>query len=432
VTGSGSSEHVNLSAVGGRVRLFRDVELVTLDMAGITAIGFQTGAGADAVTVNDLTGTGLADLDVDLGGDGQADRVTINGRPEADTVLAVPGPTPGRVDVIGLATAVRIGGADGPGDQLVVNGDAGGDQFTIDHVVTGATTVGFDGGAGHDHDITNGSQGADTFTVSSSPSAAGRVRVADGAGRFHEATAERIDVNALGGTDSITVGNDLAGVTDTVVDGGDGDDLLLGGNGEEILIGSAGADTARGGQGVDVALLGADDDTFLWAVGDGKDIFEGQAGEDTAVANGSAAPEDVDISAIGGRVRFVDSVGPGELDMSDVETFCYGAAGASDFIGVGQLSGTDLTTVILDLAAAPGGPVGDAGNDMLFVQATHGVDNVTVSGSAGIVSIVGLPARIEIGRAEFPNDFLQLHTLGGNDTVNTSGLAPNTISLEVL
>ena len=55
--GSNANENIDVSANGGRVRLFRDVGNVTMDLNSIEQIEFATLGGADNVTVNDLTGT---------------------------------------------------------------------------------------------------------------------------------------------------------------------------------------------------------------------------------------------------------------------------------------------------------------------------------------------------------------------------------------
>ena len=65
--GSNANENIDVSANGGRVRLFRDVANVTMDLNGIEQIKIATLGGADNVTVNDLTGTGVNTVFVQLG-----------------------------------------------------------------------------------------------------------------------------------------------------------------------------------------------------------------------------------------------------------------------------------------------------------------------------------------------------------------------------
>ena len=84
--GANVNENIDLSANGSRVRLFRDVGNVTMDVNGVEQVNVDALGGADTITVNDLTGTGVTDVNLDLAGtpgsgigDGQADTVIVNG-----------------------------------------------------------------------------------------------------------------------------------------------------------------------------------------------------------------------------------------------------------------------------------------------------------------------------------------------------------------
>ena len=107
--GSNVAEKFDISANGSRVRLTRDVGNVTMDLDGVEAIDLNALGGADTITVNDLTGTDLTQLNLDLAarpgsgtGDGQADSVIVNGT-SGDDAITVAGdasgvsvPRPGR------------------------------------------------------------------------------------------------------------------------------------------------------------------------------------------------------------------------------------------------------------------------------------------------------------------------------------------------
>ena len=80
--GAAASETVDLSANGHRLRFFRSPGNVTMDTHGVEQVAFNALGGADSVTVNDLAGTGVTNVGVDLAGtlggttgDGQTDRV---------------------------------------------------------------------------------------------------------------------------------------------------------------------------------------------------------------------------------------------------------------------------------------------------------------------------------------------------------------------
>src|SRR5205807_664297 len=66
--GSNANENIDLSANGGRLRLFRDVGNVTMDVAGVEVVNVAALGGADALAVNDLSGTGVTDVNLDLAG----------------------------------------------------------------------------------------------------------------------------------------------------------------------------------------------------------------------------------------------------------------------------------------------------------------------------------------------------------------------------
>ena len=54
--------------------------------------------------------------------------------------------------------------------------------------------------------------------------------------------------------------------------------------------------------------MGAGDDSFAWNPGDDHDALEGQAGFDTMRFNGANVAENIDVSANGGRVRFLRDI----------------------------------------------------------------------------------------------------------------------------
>jgi hypothetical protein len=68
------------------------------------------------------------------------------------------------------------------------------------------------------------------------------------------------------------------------------------------------------------------------------------------------------------------------------------------------------------------------------VTGTNGDDAVTVTGRtvvSGSVTVAGLPVKVGISHAEGALDTLAIATLGGDDTVDSSGLEPGTIQLAV-
>ena len=131
--GANVAETVDMSANGSRFRFFRNVANITMDCNNIEQVVFHALSGADQVTVNDLTGTSVSNVLVDLlastgTGDASADSVIVNGTQTNDTIK-VTGSTNG-VTVSGLSATVTVVGAEPLLDQLTING-LGGDD-TID------------------------------------------------------------------------------------------------------------------------------------------------------------------------------------------------------------------------------------------------------------------------------------------------------------
>jgi Ca2+-binding RTX toxin-like protein len=94
--GANVAENIDISANGGRVRLTRDVANVTMDLNGVEHIDFHALGGADNITVNDLSGTDVTQVDIDLAGapntgDGQPDQVIVVGSASSDTIKVVQG-----------------------------------------------------------------------------------------------------------------------------------------------------------------------------------------------------------------------------------------------------------------------------------------------------------------------------------------------------
>src|SRR5262249_34878345 len=129
--GSNVSESIDVRANGPRVRLFRDIATVTMDLGGVEHLDVRARGGSDTITVGTLAGTDASTVDVDLGpgdgqpgGDGAADRIVLDGAPDVD------------VTADGAAVAATGFGA----TLRVVNGDP-----ALDRITTAAATLTIDG-----------------------------------------------------------------------------------------------------------------------------------------------------------------------------------------------------------------------------------------------------------------------------------------------
>jgi Ca2+-binding RTX toxin-like protein len=190
--GSNGNENMDATANGQRVRFFRDLGTITMDLNDVESIVAKTLGGADNLVVNDLSGTDVTSVTADLaalggGNDGAADNVVANAT-NGDDVVTVAGAGP-NAQVRGLSAQVSVSGAVAGSDRVRVNALAGADVVDASALAAGSALLTLDGGDGDD-----------------------------------------------------------------VLIGGDGDDTLLGGAGDDVLIGGDGADTINGAPGDDVVI----------------------------------------------------------------------------------------------------------------------------------------------------------------------------------
>jgi Ca2+-binding RTX toxin-like protein len=158
--GANINEKFDVSANGGRVRFARDVASITMDLNGVEGIHLDAKGGVDQITIHDLSGTDLTDLNLNLGAaDGAADTVIVEGT-GGDDVAVVAGDASG-VSVFGLAARVNITGAEAANDRLVVNTLAGNDVVEASGLAVGGIQLTADGGVGDD--ILIGGDGNDTL-----------------------------------------------------------------------------------------------------------------------------------------------------------------------------------------------------------------------------------------------------------------------------
>jgi Ca2+-binding RTX toxin-like protein len=191
--GANITENVTISANNGHVLFARDVAGIKMDMDNVETIDFHALGGNDSITVNDLTGTDVKQVHVDLAGalggiagDGQDDTVLINGTAGADTItLSIEN---GALVINGLASKVVIDHFDF-NDTIRIAGLGGDDVINASGLGLNGPKLVLDGGDGAD--ILIGGAGNDTL---------------------------------------------LGGAGDDVLIGGGGQDILDGGPGSNILI----------------------------------------------------------------------------------------------------------------------------------------------------------------------------------------------------
>ena len=223
--GANIAENINISANGERVLFTRDVANITMDLNDVEKIAFKALGGADKVTINDLSGTDVSEVNIDLGGaggvgDGQLDQVTVNGTQHSDTISVLT--FDDTVFINGIHAAVQVLHAESA-DQIIIKGGDGADTIIAQGL--GASGLTLDGGNGDDSLLS-------------------------------------------------------ASLASTTLIGGNGNDGLLGGFGNDLLIGGAGIDSMTGGLGQDTfSFSGTDLASLDTGVGASRDVIQDFSGD---------------------------------------------------------------------------------------------------------------------------------------------------------
>src|SRR4029077_4718387 len=101
------------------------------------------------------------------------------------------------------------------------------------------------------------------------------------------------------------------------------------------------------------------------------------------------------ITASHGGVKLTRDVGNVTMDLNSIEQNELSARGGADNIVVGDLTGTGVTQVAIDLAGTPGSGVGDGQADTVTVNGTAGSDRISLTNSdVARVFINGLPEQV--------------------------------------
>jgi hypothetical protein len=136
--GSNIGETMSLFGNGSSAEFVRDVAAVDEAMNNIEAFDLTALGGADQVIINDMTGTSIAKVHVDLTGsdgmgDQQPDVVTVNGTDQADHIGVLE--SGDNVAVKGLSSLTDVSGGEST-DQLQINGLGGNDSVNVTQTAT--------------------------------------------------------------------------------------------------------------------------------------------------------------------------------------------------------------------------------------------------------------------------------------------------------
>ena len=370
--GTDLADVLGVSPNGSHVRLSRDFDNSNSDVHGVEELGVNALGGADRVVVNDLAGTGLIGIRVDLAAnpgantpDGQADSVSVNGRAAGDVIPVLGG---NRV--------------------ILVNG-------------------GFANGSGLPYDML--------------------IRSVD--------PTDALEIDGNGGDDLIDA-SALQTPVNLRLEGRAGNDTLLGSPFSDVLVAGDGDDVVDGNGGDDAAFLGDGNDLFVWDPADGSDAVEGMEGADTIRFNGGAGGDAFDLSADADRLRMTRNNNPVVVTADDVEAVNVVPLGGQDGVTVNDLSATDVVGVDVSLSNDALQDLvfvnGSAGDDRITVSDLAGAPGVILPTTAvrvtgadpakDVLTVNGLGGDDTIDASALPAGRILFSADGGdgNDTLTGS------------
>jgi hypothetical protein len=140
-------ENYTFNNVVGHVQMVRDLDAIDVEMTSVERAEVSLLGGADGVVLNNLGGTDLLDLVLDLGADAAQDFVRVEGSTAGDNLRVAA--TAGNVIVEGLSHTTTLRSPT-TADSLVVRGNEGDDLLLSDAGATNLIRLRLEGGIGND------------------------------------------------------------------------------------------------------------------------------------------------------------------------------------------------------------------------------------------------------------------------------------------
>ena len=366
-------------------------------LAGDDADLVAGGAGQDTILLGAGDDTAL-ETDGSVDGQSGADTVRFDGGDESEeftlqavgTHARIVRDTGGLIDVVGVETAEVFAGG---GPDLVDVGDLSATDLTRLDTDLGL----FDGAP--DSVFVSGTDGNDGIGASMLGDAV-RVSGLKADVRVERAGDDRVTVQARGGNDKLTAIGTVPGIT---LEGNEGEDDITGGAAAETLRGGPGNDRVRGNGGADRIELGEGDDVATVRLADGADTISGDGGVDRLAVPGTSADEVVEVRAT--------RVGP--ATVAGVETVEPAPGSGTDTVDVGDLTGSAIKTVAVDLGGL------DQRVDTVAVSGTPGADKIKVAPSGTGHVVTGLTATVTIDTTD-PGQKVVVDGGEGDDEIDAS------------
>ncbi len=419
-----------------------------------------TGVGADVQVLN----AGVEDLVIASGAIDAGDDFNVIGDGAGQNFrISAEG-----TDVIveGLAARVGIRGAGLAADNVNISGNAGDDTFEATGNIAPLAQLTLDGGAGNDrilgsngndvllggdgNDFVDGQQGADTAFLGAGDDVfqwdpgdgSDVVEGQEGTDTllFNGSAANEVfTIAANGQRESFRrdVGNilmDIDGIERIEAHAGAGNDTidasalpagratlqLFAEDGDDRVIGSAGADFVNGGRGTDTVSLGAGNDRFQWNPGEGSDVIDGGAGFDTHEFNGSAAAENFSLQANGEHALLTRNVGNILMDQDNFERVELATLAGTDDVQIGDLRGTEVREVFVNLAGTAAGTTGDGAVDTVSLAGSSRAEFINAGSAGDEIFVSGLAAQSRLVNLD-ANDVVSIDGGAGNDIISALG-----------
>lgn len=291
----GTTEHLVLNANGGD-----DVISASNGLSALMQLTLDGGAGNDTIRGGDgndtlIGGDGNDFVDGNRGNDtaflGSGDDTfawdpgdgsdTVEGQDGNDTLLFNGANIAEKIDISANGGRVRftrdvasitmdLNGTEhvafnalGGADQITVNNLSGTDATQIDVNLAG-TPGGNTGDSAADNVIVNGTAGSDVMQVVGDASGIQVLGLTAALSVTHvEGTLDTITLQGGAGDDVIEASAVAAGAAKLVLDGGEGDDVIIGSAGDDVLIGGAGDDVLIGGGGNDILMAAPGNDIVI-------------------------------------------------------------------------------------------------------------------------------------------------------------------------
>jgi Ca2+-binding RTX toxin-like protein len=309
-------------------------------------------------------------------------------------------------------------------ERIVFDALGGADNVTINDLSgTAADEIVVNLGAAQGS--TSGDGAADSVSMRGG-AAAETIKVANASAGSLLATGLAADVRITGAEYANDRFDVLAGAGNDTLDASalSGDSIqlrLFGETGDDRIIGSAGADFVNGGIGVDSASLGAGNDRFQWNPGEGSDVIDGQSGFDTHEFNGSATNEIIALNAGGNDVLLTRNVGNIVMNQNNFERVEIFAGDGVDSVDIGELRGTDVREVSVNLAATVDGTAGDGADDTVSVSGGARSEFLSVTASGDDILVNGLAQQMRVANTD-ASDTVVVRGAGGADVISAAGL----------